>query len=876
MHAKSNWQWVRLIVFILIAGMLLLAGLLFIPQSSDFQQAHFVPVGIVSKEEANYHIDPTSQPLPGVEMSLVWDAVKDRNPNITDAELAARKSILDNLLLTPVPTVPSSGNTCKGIHTIFAQHDTWIDAQTPDAVFGQSATLHLQKNDTGTQSLLLYFPVTDELSPFTPIVSAYLDLTVETQSGISATPMHFFNLAAPFDENSTTWNTQPATDTPYTIIPSTDGTHQRWDMTTMVQDWLSLRFTNKGILIALPADNVFETIYTSREGATTDDSKRPQLIIDCGAELPQAIAAVNTQASSQPAPTKSTPSAIATTILPTQSPIVTSAPQIAPTLSPVATILPTVPSTAIAAPTQILAPHTPLPSPVTFTPAPTATSLPLPVTFTPTPLGNTTPTATFTPVPPTNTPAHTATSTPVPPTPTDTPTPLPTPTDTPTPLPTPTDTPTPLPTPTDTPTPLPTPTDTPTPPSSIADLAITKTDSPDPVAVGQPLTYTLTITNLGSSTATNVIVTDTLPSGVTFGSVTPSQGSCSANGQTIVCNLGNVAVSPIVSSTFTADADGWTLTNGAETSPNPVYDPANGNPDGHIYGIDSGASGVFYFVAPTKFLGNKSVAYGGMLNFDLRAETGGCGNPYSYDDILLSGSGVTLIHAITTPPTSWTSYSLTLDENSGWENSATGQPPTQAEMITVLSNLTEWRIRGEYYASSTYRDSGYLDNVMIIPKQTITLVVTPTSPGALVNTATVSADTFDPNLSNNTATETTTVTGCNNPDQTTGFVFSINPPDNATGVPITTTITVLFNQTMNATTLITDNIQLCTNAACNINGIVATTLQITGTNIATDTVVLTPNSDLSSNTYHIKVGSAVENSCGTLQGVDITSSFQTQ
>jgi uncharacterized protein DUF11 len=41
--------------------------------------------------------------------------------------------------------------------------------------------------------------------------------------------------------------------------------------------------------------------------------------------------------------------------------------------------------------------------------------------------------------------------------------------------------------------------------------------------------------------ASDVVVTDTLPSGVDFVSATPSQGSCSQSAGVVTCNLGGMA-----------------------------------------------------------------------------------------------------------------------------------------------------------------------------------------------------------------------------------------------------------------------------------------------------------------------------------------------
>src|SRR3990172_8488918 len=63
--------------------------------------------------------------------------------------------------------------------------------------------------------------------------------------------------------------------------------------------------------------------------------------------------------------------------------------------------------------------------------------------------------------------------------------------------------------------------------SEKADLALTKADSPNTVALGGSLTYTVTVRNRGPGTATGVVVSDPLPVSTTFVSlVAPSGWVC--------------------------------------------------------------------------------------------------------------------------------------------------------------------------------------------------------------------------------------------------------------------------------------------------------------------------------------------------------------
>ena len=120
-----------------------------------------------------------------------------------------------------------------------------------------------------------------------------------------------------------------------------------------------------------------------------------------------------------------------------------------------------------------------------------------------------------------------------------------------------------------------------TPVTSAADLAILKSDEPDPVIPGEFLTYTLEVVNNGPNDAENVVVTDTLPLEVNFVSADPLQTG--GPNPLVWDNLGSLAAGDTWSVTVVVTVNlgvDHTFTNTASvdsTTPDPT--PENNRDD---------------------------------------------------------------------------------------------------------------------------------------------------------------------------------------------------------------------------------------------------------------------------------------------------------
>ena len=88
------------------------------------------------------------------------------------------------------------------------------------------------------------------------------------------------------------------------------------------------------------------------------------------------------------------------------------------------------------------------------------------------------------------------------------------------------------------------------------DLSVTKGDAPDPVDVGQNITYTIVVTNAGPSTATGVVATDTLPIDfVSAVSASSTQGSCTVASPVVTCQIGTMNAGAKVTVTIVVKAN---------------------------------------------------------------------------------------------------------------------------------------------------------------------------------------------------------------------------------------------------------------------------------------------------------------------------------
>jgi uncharacterized repeat protein (TIGR01451 family) len=110
----------------------------------------------------------------------------------------------------------------------------------------------------------------------------------------------------------------------------------------------------------------------------------------------------------------------------------------------------------------------------------------------------------------------------------------------------------------------------------LADLAVSISDSPDPVGQGASLVYTIDASNVGPSTSPSLTLTDTLPAQVTFVSSTPGAPTCMHVAGVVTCTLAStlgpggsttVTIQATVNPTATGTLSNTATVSGGATDP---------------------------------------------------------------------------------------------------------------------------------------------------------------------------------------------------------------------------------------------------------------------------------------------------------------------
>jgi len=304
-------------------------------------------------------------------------------------------------------------------------------------------------------------------------------------------------------------------------------------------------------------------------------------------------------------------------------------------------------------------------------------------------------------------------------------------------------------------------------------LNVSMTASRNPGAVEQNLTYNVTITNTGDASATTVQLTDTIPSGPTFTSVTSSQGSCSYDLglRTVTCNLGTIAAAGTATAAITIKprSEG-TLNNTAGVTAG-QWDPATGNSSASVNGLPA-----------VKFV-------------DLQVQKTASANP------IFAGQNVTYTITVKNVSTPFSATAVSLTDILPASMNFVSATTSQGSLVTppVGSNGTVTANIGTLAPNAI---------------ATVTITVSSTGSGVVANSATATSTEAESTPANNTGSASVTVNnaalqkvllakqvltgGCEN---TTGNVY-LTGPAGPGGVTVSLSTTSLAGVTVPASVFI--------------------------------------------------------------------------
>ena len=249
-------------------------------------------------------------------------------------------------------------------------------------------------------------------------------------------------------------------------------------------------------------------------------------------------------------------------------------------------------------------------------------------------------------------------------------------------------------------------------------LNLSMTADRNPAGVELNLNYNATITNTGNASATNTVLSDVLPAGVTFTAASPSQGTCSYNTvtRTVTCNVGTIAASSNATVQITVKPRSEGTLNNTATITASQWDPATGNSSASVNGLPA-----------VKFV-------------DLATQVTSSANP------IFAGQNVTYTITVKNVGTTFGATGVTMTDVLPASMNFVSATTSQGSLITppVGSNGTV---------------TANLGSLATGAMATVTVTVSSTAAGVVVNSASATSTESESTPANNTGSASTTVNG---------------------------------------------------------------------------------------------------------------------
>ncbi len=199
---------------------------------------------------------------------------------------------------TPVTlTLQNGASPGQGLPVYSGTQDTYLDGYSPDVARGNSVELVARILGTdGIKRIAIKFDLSGYVPTGSAVVHADLDLRMFNPFPNSVQPdSTLYRINRHWEEMSTTWNAPwsqagcwavpgdrqatPATIKKITEAPDPTEVWVRWDVTSLVQEWVAGTAPNEGLLLVLSAETGTEYKFRSRDYPGAGGGMRPRLIV---------------------------------------------------------------------------------------------------------------------------------------------------------------------------------------------------------------------------------------------------------------------------------------------------------------------------------------------------------------------------------------------------------------------------------------------------------------------------------------------------------------------------------------------------------------------------------------------------------------------